>query len=164
MLLNLRGGGLQIHGVDIMIPGQACRGIPAPAPRRPLASAPARRLELTDCTITVAGRPPLPRPSSSSRRGAETGTDQVFPRSSSSPTASSDRPGDCVTAGSGRLLDLQLKNVLVSTEGSLLHALGSSQIEGPGPRLKATIARSLVCVAGQGWCTSRARSRNPNCR
>jgi eukaryotic-like serine/threonine-protein kinase len=146
VLLNLRAGGLQIHGVDIMIPGQPAEASRS-GPQAAIGVCAGTRLDLTDCTITVDGRPTATAAVVVQPAGAETGADKLpaVVKISDSFVRSA---GDCLTAASGRLLDLQLKNVLVSTEGSLLHALGSSRIEGPGPHLKASIAHSLVCSRG----------------
>ena len=105
------------------------------------------RLDLTHCTITVASRPSSSAAVVVQPAGAEAGTDKS-PAVINITDSFVRSAGNCLTAASGRLLDLQLKNVLVSTEGSMLHALGSSRIEASGPALKATIDRALICSRG----------------
>jgi len=52
--------------------------------------------------------------------------------------------GDAISVASGRTLALELHNSLVATDGSLLHALGSSQVEHGEPDLNVTIDHTLA--------------------
>ena len=56
--------------------------------------------------------------------------------------------GDCISVASGRPLDLQLQNVLIGADGSLLHALGSAQIERSRTALKVKIDHALARTRG----------------
>lgn len=52
--------------------------------------------------------------------------------------------GDCVSVASGRLLDLQLRNAQIATDGSLLHALGSASLERDRTAIKVRIDQVLA--------------------
>ena len=56
--------------------------------------------------------------------------------------------GDCVSVASGRLLDLQLRNSLISADGSLLHALGSAQNVRSRTALQVKIDHTLARTRG----------------
>jgi serine/threonine-protein kinase len=153
VLFNLQSGTLHLQGLDLLIPSQDPEAPPT-GPEAAIGVSAGTRLELTGCTITIAGHsatsaavvvqpgaaeaastakdhPESPRPAAISITNA-------FLRSS----------GDCVAVSSGRLLDLRLRNVLVGTEGSLLHALGSSHIDRATTALKVKIERALARTRG----------------
>jgi hypothetical protein len=129
-LFEIRSGSLAVQGVDIVIPDQEL----SRADRVAAAGlSPAAQLTLTDCTLTLAGRRPAAsafviQPRSASASG--TGTAQPSGAVAESTPVIRLRNsflrsgGDGITVASGRRLDLELANVLVATEGSLLHALG----------------------------------------
>jgi serine/threonine-protein kinase len=153
VLFNLQSGTLRLQGLDLLIPSQDPEAPPA-GPQAAVGVSAGTELELSGCTITIAGystssaaivvqpgaadltttakdKPDLPRPALISITNA-------FLRSS----------GDCVAVSSGRLLDLRLRNVLVGTDGSLLHALGSSRSDPAAPALKVKIERALARTRG----------------
>ena len=126
-MFNLRSGSLRLEGIDlIVLDSENLRADRVAV----AASLPDTGLTMIDCTLTVAVRRPMtsifvvqpsaesakPRPSEPSpRRAAVIALQDSFLRSG----------GDAVSIAAGRELSLELTNVLVGTEGSLVHALGS---------------------------------------
>ncbi|MGP0066069.1 MAG: protein kinase domain-containing protein [Isosphaeraceae bacterium] len=126
VMWKLRSGSLRLEGLDLMMLDQEnLRGERVAF----AALLPDTNLTMIDCTLTVAVRrasasvfvvqspsePAGSRPSERPTRRASTITLQdCFLRSG----------GDAVTVAAGRELNLDLTNVLVATEGSLVHALG----------------------------------------
>ena len=149
VLFNLRSGTLRLRGLDLMLPSQDAEAPPS-GPQAAIGVSAGTDLELTDCTITVANnsassaaivvQPGAAEPLAAEREKADPHRNAVitivdaFIRSA----------GDCIAVSSGRLLDLNLQNVLVGTDGSLLHALGSSQIDRATTALKVKIERALA--------------------
>ncbi len=127
VMWNVRSGSLRLEGLDLIVHEQEN----VRADRVAMAALlPDAKLTMIDCTLTVAVRRPMasvfvvqppaeapkPQPSEPSpRRSARITLQDCFLRSG----------GDAVTIAAGRDLSLELKNVLVGTEGSLVHALGS---------------------------------------
>ena len=151
VLLNLRSGSVLLRGLDIVIADRETR----PVDRVAVASLlPATELTISDCTLTVAvprssaslfvvqpmAESDLPRPSDPEVvRGAVIQVRDSFLRSG----------GDGVIVINGRELSLALANVLVGTEGSLLHAMGSLRhpVSDP-PAVKARIEQVTARVKG----------------
>ncbi len=153
VLFNVHlGGALRLQGVDLLIPAQDPEA-PRGGRQAAIGVSSGSKLTLTDCTITVAGR------SSTSTSAAV-----VIQPGASDEVSSGDAPaasglikirdsfirtaGDCVSVASGRLLDLQLRNVLVAADGSLLHALGSAKSDRSRTALKMKIDQALARVRG----------------
>ena len=139
VLFNIHSGGnLRLQGLDLLIPDQDPEA-PRGGRQAAIGVAAGSELALNDCTITIAGR------SSTSTSAAVV----VQPGAGDEVSASGEHTiksalikihdtfvrtaGDCISVASGRLLDLQLRNVLVGADGSLLHALGSARLNAPEP-------------------------------
>ncbi len=151
VLFNLRSGSLHLQGLDLLIPDQDPE---APRGDRQAAIGVSAGSELTlnGCTVTVAGRTStsaavVVQPGTAdetSSGGARTIKNALIKiRDCFVRTA-----GDCISVASGRLLDLQLQNVLIGANGSLLHALGSAQIERSRTALKVKIDHALARTRG----------------
>jgi hypothetical protein len=141
VLLNLRSGSLRLQGLDILVPDQEMLRADRVAAAGLL---PGTELTFADCTLTVAGRrssssvfvvQPLGEildarsPEPQAPRGAIVQLRNSFLRSG----------GDGVAVASGRQLTLELANVLVGTEGSLVHAFGSlrrTSLDAPSIRVR----------------------------
>jgi hypothetical protein len=109
-------------------------------------------LTLTNCTITIAGRsgnataisiqesPALTkaRADDPASLGAVVRLEDCFLRSA----------GDGVAVASDRLLDLQVRNTAIATDGSMLHALGSPRIDRSQPRLSVKLERIVARTKG----------------
>ena len=125
-MLDLRAGSLHIQGCDLVVPASenllkdrvAAAGL-----------LPGVELQMTDCTVTLAVNRP----------GAAVFVVQPEVATTSSPASARTsgqsaviRLRDCFirsggegfTVAAGRRIDLELSNVLMATEGSLLHAFG----------------------------------------
>jgi hypothetical protein len=149
VLFNLRSGTLRLLGLDIVLPGQDAEAPPS-GPQAAIGVSAGSDLELADCTVTVASssprsaaivvQPGATQPVSgesegaTQRRHASITIVDTFIRSA----------GDCISVSSGRFLELRLQNMIAGTDGSLLHAMGSSQIERTMTALKLKIERSLA--------------------
>jgi eukaryotic-like serine/threonine-protein kinase len=140
----VRSGSLRLEGLDLIVLDQEN----VRADRVAMAALlPDTELTMIDCTLTVAVRrttasvfvvqpaaeSPGPRPSEPSpRRAAVIALQDCFLRSG----------GDAVTIAAGRELRLALSNVLVATEGSLVHAFG-------GPRRQPLDPAAVEVRMGQ---------------
>ncbi len=151
VLFNLRSGSLHLQGLDLLIPDQDPE---APRGDRQAAVGVAAGSELTlnDCTVTVAGRS-----STSAAVVVQPGTADEISSGGERTIKNAHikigdcfvrTGGDCISVASGRLLDLQLQNVLIGADGSLLHALGSAQIERSRTALKVKIDHALARTRG----------------
>jgi serine/threonine-protein kinase len=152
VLFNVRSDtSLQLQGLDLMIPDQDPE-VPHDGRQAVIGVSAGSGLTLDDCTITADGRP-----STTAAIVIQSGTSDEI-------SAAADRlikrarvdirdcfvrtGGDCVSVASGRLLDLQLRNVLIAADGSLLHALGSTQIERSKTAITVKIDHSLARTRG----------------
>ena len=153
VLFNLRSGALHLQGLDIILPAQDPEAPPA-GPQAAIGVAGGTNLELTHCTITVANDSP-----SSAAIVVQPGAAEPQAADSEKATRPQDATitigdtfirsaGDCMAVSSGRHLDLRLQNVIVGTDGSLLHAMGSSQIDRNTTALKVKIDHSLARSRG----------------
>ena len=127
VMFNLRSGSLVLQGIDLIVPDLEILHAERVAIAGLLRGS---KLTIVDCTLSLA----LGRPSAS-----------VFilrsPTDNAKPSTSEPAPrreaviqirdsflrsgGAGVTLGAGRELALEMSNVLVGTEGSLIHAFGS---------------------------------------
>jgi eukaryotic-like serine/threonine-protein kinase len=151
VLFNLRSGSMRLQGLDILIQNQD-QDAPRAGRLAAVGVSPGTELVVSDCTITVGGQaansasivvqPVWTEPGTPDARVgnriALVEVGDAFLRSA----------GDCFNVTSGRQLDLRLRNVLIGTDGSLLHALGSSQIERSKTALKLRIDRTLALTRG----------------
>ncbi len=152
VLFNLRSGvSLHIQGLDLSVPDQDPES-PREDRQAAIGVSAGSGLTLNDCTITVAGRS-----STSAAIVVQSGTTDeisaVGDRSVKSAVIDIRdgfirTAGDCVSVASGRLLDLQLRDVLIAADGSLLHALGSARIDRFKTALKVTIDHALARARG----------------
>jgi len=151
VLFNLRSGSLHLQGLDLLIPDQDAEA-PHGGRQAAIGVSAGSELTLNDCTITVAGHSstsaafvvqpgPADEIPSDGERTIKNALIKI--RDSFVRTA-----GDCISVASGRLLDLQLQNVLIGADGSLLHALGSAQIERSRTALKVKIDHALARTRG----------------
>jgi serine/threonine-protein kinase len=149
VLFNLQSGKLRLQGIDIMVPTQDAEAPPT-GPQAAIGLSAGTELELADCTITVSNSSP------------NSAAVVVQPEAALPPVGQRDRAGpgrratitivdtfirsagDGIAVSSGRLLELQLRNVIAGTDGSLLHAMGSSQIDRNTTALNVKIERSLA--------------------
>jgi serine/threonine-protein kinase len=153
-LFSLRSGSLRLQGLDLIVPE------PEALPVDRLAAitvTPGAELVMTDCTITLSTRRPAAsalavnasqvvpdreRPAADAARAAVIELRNGFVRSA----------GDAVTVSGGCGLVLKLEDVMVATEGSLVHALGSVRPAAadavPPPALSVRIDRIAARVKG----------------
>jgi serine/threonine-protein kinase len=146
VLFNLRGGSLHLQGLDLLIQEQDAGVLPS-SRLAGIGVAGGAGLKLTDCTITVTGRF-----SASAAVVVQQGLLDAKTTSGDPPSRAAVVQventfvrcvGDAVTVTPDRLVDLRLKNVVITTEGSLLHALGNSQSTRRGA-LKVRLERALT--------------------
>ncbi|MBV8486973.1 MAG: hypothetical protein JO161_01720, partial [Planctomycetaceae bacterium] len=147
VLLNLRSGSLHIQGLDLLIPGQepeSSRG----GHQAAISVAAGSELVVTNCTLTVAGRSPIAaaivvQPGAADNalavRDSTVHRAKIEIRDSFLRSA-----GDAISVASGQMLALEIHNSLIATDSSLLHALGSSQVERSEPDLNVTIDHTLA--------------------
>jgi serine/threonine-protein kinase len=139
-LFDLRSGTLSIAGVDLVIPDtEPLRGSRLAA----IGLRPGTSVALSQSTVSVlADRARAERPGVSlfvlpivNRAELATATEKTGSRAASIRVRNSflRSAGDGVFIAQGRLLDLQLTDVLVGTDGSLIHAFGAPRVAGPEP-------------------------------
>jgi hypothetical protein len=150
VLFNLRSGSLHLQGLDLLIPDQDPKA-PRSGRQAAIGVAAGSELILNDCTITVAGHSTTsavvvqPGTADEIASGGERTIKNALIKIQDGFIRSA---GDCISVASGRLLDLQLRNVLIAADGSLLHALGSAQIERSRTALKVKIDHALARTRG----------------
>jgi serine/threonine-protein kinase len=153
VLFNLRTGALHLQGLDLLIQDQD-RDAPLTSRLAAIGVAPGTELSLTDCTITVASRS-----ASSSAVVVQSGSaEPLTPDPSSAPKNAVVKvrdgflrsAGDFINVTSGRQVDLQIQNVLIGADGSLLHAMGSAQtqIDRSKTALKLKIDHTVARTSG----------------
>ncbi len=152
VLFNLRSGGsLHLQGLDLLIPDQDSEASRC-GRQAAIGVSAGSELALNDCTISVAGCS-----STSAAVVVQPGTVDETPSGGQRTIKNAfikirdgfvRSAGDCISVASGRLLDLQLQNVLIGADGSLLHALGSAQIERSRTALKVKIDHALARTRG----------------
>jgi serine/threonine-protein kinase len=129
VMLSLRSGSLHVQGIDLVVPDQESLHGDRPAAAGLLSGC---ELTLTDCTLTVAtDRPgaalfvvqPAITASKPQDPGGEAGRSAVI-RIRDSFLRSG---GEGITVAAGRRVDVELSNVLASTEASLVHAFGGDR-------------------------------------
>jgi serine/threonine-protein kinase len=148
-MLNVRSGSLHLQGIDLIVSDHDT----AETDRLAVAGlVPGSELTLTDCTLTVAvGRPgaalfvvqpEITPPAHPQSPGVTAGPTAVI-RVRDSLLRSG---GEGVAVAAGRRLDLELSNVSVSTESSLLHAFGSAR---PGRADSPTVKMHMEQVTAR---------------
>jgi serine/threonine-protein kinase len=148
-LFTTRSGSLGLQGLDILIQ-EPHRDLPGTSRIAAFGMSAGSKLELSDCTITVDSAA-----SDSAAVVVLSGTSDPKtvgrgPETETSPAKVKVRngfirsAGDLIKVSPGRYLDLQLENVLVGTDGSLLHAMGSSNIPRAVTALKLKIEHTLA--------------------
>ena len=140
---------MKLQGLDILIRDQEA---PRAGRMAAVAVSPGTKLQIHDCTVTVAG------PSANSASivvqpmGAEPGSLESQGTEGIASVEVSDSflrsAGDCFYVGSDRQLGVQLRNVVIGTDHSLLHALGNSRIKRSKVALTLDIDRSLALTKG----------------
>ena len=149
VMLGIRSGSLHLQGIDIIVPDQEM----LQTDRLAIAGLmPGTELTVTDCTLTLAANRPgaalfVVQPLAGPRNAQS-------PEGTSSPSAvirvrdSLLRSGGEGTAvAAGRKVDIQLTNVLVSTEGSLVHAVGevrSGRADSPSVKVRLDQVTAIV--------------------
>jgi len=127
VMLNLRSGSLHLQGIDLIVPDQEAIQTDRLAAAGLL---PGSELTMTDCTLTVTVNRPgaalfvvqpeiAPPPVAQTPGGAAGPTAVIRVRDSFLRSG-----GEGIAVAAGRRLDLELSNVVVSTEASLVHAFG----------------------------------------
>jgi serine/threonine-protein kinase len=140
-LLNLRSGSLRLQGLDLIVPEPES----APAERlAAIAVLPGTELILDDCTVTLALRgagatalavqPPVGGPAR--KRSDDDDAPEAVIRIRDGFLRSG---GDAVVVSGGSRLALTLEDVMVATEGSLLHALGTARKANAAPSRKVSL-------------------------
>ena len=167
VLFNLRSGGsLHLQGLDLLIPDQDSEASRC-GRQAAIGVSAGSELALNDCTISVAGCS-----STSAAVVVQPGTVDETPSGGQRTIKNAfikirdgfvRSAGDCISVASGRLLDLQLQNVLIGADGSLLHALGSARSSAPEPPSRSR-STTRWPAPGAAWSTLRAPSRRPSCR
>ncbi len=166
VLFNLRSGSLHLQGLDLLIPDQDAEA-PHGGRQAAIGVSTGSELTLNDCTITVASHS-----STSAAIVVQPGTADEIPLDGERTTKNAlikirdgfiRTAGDCISVASGRPLDLQLQNVLIGADGSLLHALGRRRSNAPGPPSRSR-STTRWPAPGAAWSTSRAPSRRPSFR
>jgi serine/threonine-protein kinase len=151
VLLSLRSGSLYLQGLDLVIPDPEVPRIDRLAAAGLL---PGTELSMTDCTVTVAvkrsnaavfvAQPRLAAPNSQPSDGATARSAIIHVRDSLLRSG-----GGGAIVASGRGLSLELTNVLVSTEGSLMHAFGALQAgQADSPTVKVRLDQVTARVKG----------------
>jgi serine/threonine-protein kinase len=150
VLLDLPAGSLDVEGIDLIIPDSDTTSTGRIAA---IGLAGGASLSLTDCTLTMAGRPTnfaalvvLPA-STEPRRGTSDSADTI-PR-----IAIRDcfirTGGDLLTIPSARPAELEVTNSLIASEGSLVHARGGRSKSSEAPiRLGLKLERTTVRADG----------------
>ena len=151
VMLNLRAGSLHIEGIDLVVPDQET----ARADRLAAVGVlPGTELTMNDCTITLSANRPgaaliVVQPQSAARPpqtadGAAGSSAVIRLRDSFLRSG-----GEGITVTTGRKVDAQLTNVLVSTEGSLVHAFGGVRIgRADAPAVKVRLDQVTALVKG----------------
>ena len=146
-LFHVPGGKLRLRGLDILIDD------PDPMSMSRLAAvclAPGAELELIDCTITLergVSRNAIVTVLSEKSGGGPSRTDSDEPAVVRVIDSFLRSAGDAFLATPDRRFDCELRNSLIVTDGSLLHALGSAEpVEGAPLQLK--LDRVLARVKG----------------
>jgi serine/threonine-protein kinase len=151
VMLNLQSGSLHVQGIDFVVSDQDM----ARADRLAVAGVvPGTELTMTDCTLTLAANRP----------GAALVVVQPIFAARNSPVADVGdvssaiiRLRDCflrsggegITVAAGRKVDVHFTNVLVSTEGSLLRAVGGGRSgRADSPALKVRLDQVSALVRG----------------
>jgi len=149
VMLNLRSGSLHVQGIDLVVPDQEMAGADKLAVAGLL---PGTELTMTDCTLTLAANRPgaalfVVQPVFAARNSQPAdlaaGASAVI-RLRDSLLRSG---GEGVTVPTGRKVDVQLTNVLVSAEGSLVHAFGGARpgrADSPSVKLRLDQVTALV--------------------
>ena len=134
-LLNVRAGKLQLQGLDLLVQGSNPQSMSRIAA---VGLVEGGELVLTDCTVTVSGSasnhavvavPPGRTPIDPLRPDA---SKQAVVRIRNGFLRSI---GDGFSVASNHRLDVELDNVLVATDGSLLHAMGRTRTVRRAPSL-----------------------------
>jgi eukaryotic-like serine/threonine-protein kinase len=151
VLLSLRSGSLHLQGLDLVIPDPETPRVDRLAAAGLL---PGTELTITDCTITGAAKrsastifvaQPLPATANSQPSdGATTRSAVIRVRDSFLRSG-----GGAAIVAAGRGLSLELTNVLVSTEGSLVHAYGGLRAgQADSPTVKVRLDQVTARVKG----------------
>jgi serine/threonine-protein kinase len=148
--IDLRSGSLQLEGIDIVLPRSE-------APRQgrwaAIAVAAGADLSLTGCTVTIEGDRissaavvvPMGEPDEDQARGAAAAVAATVRLHDSLIRTG----GDFVEIASGRRIDLDLNDAVVSVKGSLIHGHGIRRGLSPEPiRLKLVLRRVTARAAG----------------
>ncbi|MDR3622319.1 MAG: serine/threonine-protein kinase [Paludisphaera borealis] len=147
-LLNVQGGKLHLQGLDVLVQDADPEAMSRIAAVGLVAGA---SLTLTDCTVTLSG------PASSLAVVAvlpSRTSNDALPTDSNKPAVVRIHDsflrsiGDGFTVASDRRLDCELRNVLVATDGSLLHALGCTQATRQTPSLTLKLDRVSAMAKG----------------
>jgi eukaryotic-like serine/threonine-protein kinase len=151
LMINLRSGSLHLQGIDLVVtdPGMAR------ADRLAVAGLlPGTELTMTDCTVTLAANRPgaalivaqalVAARNSTSAEGTTSPSAVIRIRDSVLRSG-----GEGFTVATGRKVDIQLANVLVSTEGSLVHAFGEVRSgRADSPSVKVRLDQAAVLAKG----------------
>ena len=140
-MLSVRSGSLHLQGIDVVVPDQDTLQTDRLAI---VGLMPGTEFTATDCTLTLAANRPgaalfVVQPLFTGRN-TQSIEGPIGPSAVVRIRDSLLRSGGEGTAvAAGRKVDIQLTNVLVSTEGSLVHAVGevrSGRAESPSVKVR----------------------------
>jgi eukaryotic-like serine/threonine-protein kinase len=151
VLFNLVAGSLHLQGIDLVVPDQESLRTDRLAA---VGVVPGTELSVTDCTLTLAVdrpaaalfvvQPEIATANSLSTSKTAGRTANIRIRDSFLRSG-----GEGVAVTAGRRLELELSNVVVSTEASLLHAFGSArQGRAETPAVSVNLDRVTAIVKG----------------
>jgi hypothetical protein len=164
LMLSLRSGSLHVQGIDLVVPDQET----ARADKVAIAGLlPGTEVTMTDCTLTLATNRPgvalfVVQPQMIAARNAQLADGASGPSAVIRIRDSLLRSGgDGATVATGRKVDIQLTNVLVSTAGSLVHAVGEAH---PGRADSPTVKVRLdqVTALTKGGLVHLDGTKNPD--
>jgi serine/threonine protein kinase len=150
VLLNLRSGSVHVQGIDLVVADQEI----IRADRLAVASLlPGTELTITDCTVTLAASRPgatLFVAQQQSARNAQSTDTTTGPSAVVRVRDSILRSGgEAMMVATGRKVDFQLTNVLVATEGSLVHAFGEMRTgRSDAPTVKVRLEQVTALIKG----------------
>jgi serine/threonine-protein kinase len=148
VLLNLHSGSLHLQGLDLLIPSQDPEALRSGGHQAAIGVAPGSELELANCTITIAGHSPSAAVVVVQPGAADNASAPKEPTIHNAVIKIRDSfirsAGDAIIVASGRTLALEFHNSLVATDGSLLHAVGSSRVDHGEAELNVTIDHTLA--------------------
>jgi serine/threonine-protein kinase len=151
VMLSLRSGSLQLEGVDLVVPDAEMLQTERLAA---VGLVPGTELELDDCTLTLAINRPgsalfVVGPQVAAANPQTSGSASVASAAIRVRDSFLRSGGDGISVAAGRRLELELGNVLVGTEASLVHAFaGARPGRADAPAVKIRMDQVTARVKG----------------